>query len=119
MVSAITEWKGKKVRINHVDISGNTVLKDWKLKYKMKDTKPFKWYNPFNNGKYLEDNLEKDIPKFLELYYTRGYRDAHVKRDTVYFVSKNRMRVDIEIEEGSTTGTSTQTEDAATRVLGV
>lgn len=92
--------KGDKVRIANVNFIGNTVVKDWKLQRKMKDTKPLRWWNPFNTAKYLEENYEKDKPKILEKYLVRGYRDARIVKDTVYFVKKNRVNIDITIDEG-------------------
>ncbi|MGZ3866074.1 MAG: BamA/OMP85 family outer membrane protein, partial [Bacteroidia bacterium] len=91
--------KGKKVRIKKVEIIGNTVVKDAKLRRKLKDSKSFAWYL-FRSGKYLADNLEKDEPKLLEKYLSLGYRDAHIVKDSVYFVSKNRVKIDITIDEG-------------------
>ena len=54
--------RGKKVRIKALTFHGNTTLASWKLRRKMEDSKPFHFYNPFNSGKYLEDNLQKDLP---------------------------------------------------------
>lgn len=96
----ISVEKGKKVRIQNLNFHGNSVVKSWKLRRKMKDSKPFRLYNPFNSGKYLEDNLEKDLPGVLAKYNGKGYRDARIVKDTVYFVKKNRVNIDIYIEEG-------------------
>jgi outer membrane protein insertion porin family len=92
--------KGKKVRIQEVNITGNTVIKDWVLRRKLEDTKRFRWYNPFNSGKYIEENLHKDVPAIADKYNAKGYRDARVVKDTVYFVGENRVAIDIHIEEG-------------------
>lgn len=92
--------KGKKVRIKNLNFYGNTVLKDWKLRRKMEDSKPFRLYNPFNSGKYLEDNLDKDLPAIIAKYNSKGYRDARVVKDTVYFVNKKRVNIDVYLEEG-------------------
>ncbi len=96
----INVTKGKKVRIKNLNIDGNTVVKDWKLRNKMKDSKPFRLYTFWNSGKYLEDNLEKDLPAIIEKYNSKGYRDARISKDTVYFVKKNRVNIDITIDEG-------------------
>lgn len=93
--------KGKKVRIKNLNINGNTVVADWKLRRKMSDSKPFRLYTFWNSGKYLEDNLAKDLPTIIEKYNSKGYRDARIKKDTVYFVKKNRVNIDIDIEEGN------------------
>lgn len=96
----INVTKGKKVRIKNLNIDGNTVVKDWKLRNKMKDSKPFRLYTFWNSGKYLEENLEKDLPAVIEKYNSKGYRDARISKDTVYFVKKNRVNIDITIDEG-------------------
>jgi outer membrane protein insertion porin family len=93
--------KGKKVRIKNLNFYGNTVVSSWKLRKNMKDSKPFRLYNPFNSGKYLEENLEKDLPGILAKYNSKGYRDARIRKDTVYFVRKNRVNIDVYIEEGN------------------
>ncbi|MES2763955.1 MAG: outer membrane protein assembly factor BamA [Bacteroidota bacterium] len=97
----INVTKGKKVRIKNLHLNGNTVVADWKLRRKMSDSKPFRLYTFWNSGKYLEDNLEKDLPTIIAKYNSKGYRDARIKKDTVYFVKKNRVNIDVEIEEGN------------------
>ncbi len=92
--------KGKKVRIQNLNIYGNTIVKTGKIRRKMKDSKPFRPYTFWNSGKYLEDNLEKDLPAVIEKYNSKGYRDARIVKDTVYFVSKNRVNIDVTIDEG-------------------
>jgi outer membrane protein insertion porin family len=92
--------KGKKVRIKNLNLNGNTIVADWKLRRKISDSKPFRLYTFWNSGKYLEDNLEKDLPSIIAKYNGKGYRDARIAKDTVYFVKKNRVNIDVEIEEG-------------------
>jgi outer membrane protein insertion porin family len=91
--------KNKKVRIKKVEIIGNEVINDRKLRRKLKDSKAYAWYL-FRSGKYLEENLEKDKPKMLEKYLALGYRDAHIVKDTAYYVSPSRIKIDITIDEG-------------------
>ncbi|MFL5754444.1 MAG: outer membrane protein assembly factor, partial [Bacteroidia bacterium] len=92
--------KGKKVKIEELDFVGNTVVKSWKLRKKMKETKRYRWWNVFNNGKYLEENYESDKPKILEKYNALGYRDARIAKDTMYFVAPNRVKLEITVDEG-------------------
>jgi len=101
IILTIKVTKGKKVRIQDVNITGNTVIKSWKLRRKLEDSKRYRWYNIFNSAKYLEDNLEKDLPAIVEKYNAKGYRDARVVKDTVYFVSPNRVNIDLTIDEGN------------------
>ena len=92
--------KGSKVRIQAVEFFGNTVVKSSKLRRKMKDTKQYRKWNIFNGGKFLEENYEADKPKLLEKYLQLGYRDARIAKDTFYFVSPNRVKIDITMDEG-------------------
>ncbi|MDI1353947.1 MAG: outer membrane protein assembly factor BamA [bacterium] len=92
--------KGRKVKIADVNFIGNTVIDSWKLRRSLEDSKQVRWYNPFNSGKYLEENLQKDLPAIATKYSSKGYRDARVVKDSVHFVSPNRVAVDIYIEEG-------------------
>ncbi len=91
--------KGKKVRIQKVEIIGNLVVTDGKLRRNMKESKSFAWYL-FRSGKYLEENLDKDKPRLLDKYLTLGYRDARIIKDTTYYVKHNRVKIDITIDEG-------------------
>ncbi len=99
-IVTITVDKGKKVRIQDVNIIGNTIMSDGKLRRKLSDSKPFRWYNPFNSGKYLEENLQKDLPSIVAKYNSKGYRDARIIKDTTYFVSPERVAIDVTIDEG-------------------
>lgn len=92
--------KGKVVRIENIFFKGNTIIPTAKLRRKMSESKPFRWFWPFNSGKYLEDNLQKDLPALVEKYNAKGYRDARIVKDSVYFVSPDRVSIDITIDEG-------------------
>ncbi|MBL7916764.1 MAG: hypothetical protein JNM96_00105, partial [Bacteroidia bacterium] len=76
IVLTIQVDKGKKVRIQDVNIEGNTVYKDWQLRRKLKESKRYRWYNFFNSGKYIEENLKSELPAIAEKYSSKGYRDA-------------------------------------------
>jgi outer membrane protein insertion porin family len=52
--------KKKKVRIKEINIIGNKSVGTFKLRKKFKETKRRRWWNPFNDGKFDEDNYEKD-----------------------------------------------------------
>ncbi len=100
IILTINVDKGKKVRIKNFIIHGNTVVAKWKLMRKIKDSKPFRAYNPFNSGKYLEENVAHDLPSIIEKYNSKGYRDARIVKDTAYFVSKKRVNIEVFLEEG-------------------
>lgn len=92
--------KGRTVRIQNIYFKGNKEIADTKLRRKLEECKPFRWYFPFNSGKYLEENLEKDLPAIVERYNAKGFRDARIAKDTVYFISPDRVNIEITVEEG-------------------
>jgi outer membrane protein insertion porin family len=92
--------KGKTVRIQDIYIKGNTVITSAKLRRSLEESKAFRWYFPFNSGKYLEENLQKDLPGIMEKYNAKGYRDARIAKDTVYFVAPDRVAIEITVDEG-------------------
>ncbi|MDP2386740.1 MAG: outer membrane protein assembly factor BamA [Bacteroidota bacterium] len=100
VILTIKVTKGKKVRIEDVVFYGNTVMKTGKLRRKMKETKRYRWYTFFNSGKFLEENYEADKPTLLTKYLSLGYRDARIAKDTFYFVSPNRVKIEITMDEG-------------------
>ena len=92
--------KGSKIRVKEINISGNNSIKTWKLRRTFKETKRRRWWNPFNNGKFDEDNFEKDKKALLAKYNEKGYRDAKIIKDSMYRVSDKRVNVDVVIDEG-------------------
>ncbi|MBN8701972.1 MAG: outer membrane protein assembly factor BamA [Bacteroidetes bacterium] len=95
--------KGGKYKVNKIIFHNATSFSKMKLKKALKETKEKVWYNPFNNGKYLEENLEKDLPGIITKYNTTGFRDAKILKDTVYkvpFRKKKRVNIEITLSEG-------------------
>jgi outer membrane protein insertion porin family len=76
--------KNSKVKIKHIEIEGNEVFSDGKIRRAMKGTKQKTWYNIFKPSKYIETKYEEDKKKIIEKYNERGYRDAKIVSDTVY-----------------------------------
>jgi outer membrane protein insertion porin family len=96
----LTVDKGEKVRIKDINISGNNSIPTWKLRRTFKEIKRRRWWNPFNNGKFDEDNYVKDKKAFLAKYNEKGFRDAKIVKDTMYRVNAKRVNIDIVVDEG-------------------
>jgi len=93
--------KNKRVKINAINIRGNTHIPASKLKRKMKETKENPWYSVFTTSKYQEDKYIDDKTKVIALYNDKGYKDARIARDTVYRYDDKHINIDIFIEEGN------------------
>ncbi len=92
--------KRERVKIASINIHGNTVFKDGKLRRKMKDTKQKTWYNIFKRSKYIKSVYEEDKKKLIAFYNEKGYRDAKIQRDSVYRGPDSLIVIDIYLEEG-------------------
>jgi len=100
VVLLIIVTKAEKIRIKEINIAGNNSIKTWKLRRTFKETKRRRWWNPFNSGKFDEDNYVKDKKTFIAKYNEKGFRDAKIVKDTMYRVESNRVNIDLVVDEG-------------------
>lgn len=127
VIIIINVHKGNKIRIKNINIAGNNSIKTWKLRRTFKETKRRRWFNPFNQGKYDEDNYEKDKKALIAKYNQKGYRDMRITKDTMYRVGKKRVSFNLVIEEGNKyyfrninwVGNSKYSTKVLTEVLGI
>ena len=93
--------KKERVKIEEILVQGNTVFESKKLKRKMKDTKVAKPYRIFKTSKVLPGAISKDKQNIIDLYNSKGYRDADITFDTIYDVSEDRVVLQMTIDEGN------------------
>ena len=119
--------KGPKVRIDDVEFIGNEGVSDATLRKAMKKTRRVNWYNPFSSSKFTDKEFRKDLAAVVDMYNDEGYRNATVIRDTTYFVSDDRIKVDVTVDEGQQfffrnitfLGNTKYDSDTLTKVLGI
>ena len=80
-ILTIKVTKGRKVRIGQVNFIGNKVINSGKLRRNLEESKQFRWYNPFNSAKYLEENLKKALP------YTEHF---HISEPFLELITNNK-----------------------------
>lgn len=56
--------------------------------------------NLFKTSKFKRDEYEEDKNKVIEFMQSKGYRDARIVRDSIYYEDKKTMNIDIVVEEG-------------------
>lgn len=54
----------------------------------------------FNTSRYMPDNLLADKKQVIALYNSKGYRDARIVDQKVYYVDDRNLRIDLVVEEG-------------------
>ena len=91
--------RGYKVKINHISFEGNEKFADSKLRRQMKKTKQRFFGRFWKRSKYVQDKYNEDLASLVDFYKENGYRDARVKRDTLYD-GKENIDLKISLEEG-------------------
>lgn len=89
--------EGKKVRIKDITFSGNKAVKTKKLRRKFKTKKK----RFFGTGEFKKDLYQKHLDSLMFYYYDRGYLDAKIVRDSVWYDENMRdIFIDIKLQEG-------------------
>lgn len=119
--------KGPKVKIGRIDIKGNEEISAWKLQKAMKKTRDKRIGNFFHSKKFNEKEYDNDKDLMLKVLQERGYRDARIVKDSIYYISDNRLKIDFDIDMGrkyffrniTWTGNSVYSSSQLASVLGV
>ncbi|HCW75430.1 MAG TPA: outer membrane protein assembly factor BamA [Candidatus Marinimicrobia bacterium] len=94
--------EGKKVKVYTIDFVGNTQMSDRKLRGKMEKIKQERWWKFWAESEYNQDNLSADESRLVDYYKSKGYRDAEVIRDSIYYSdNKKRMFIEVDVHEGA------------------
>lgn len=92
--------KGPKVKIKDVTFEGNNELPDKRLRKAMKKTRRKRWWNIFGSSKFILSEYKTDKANVVDVYNEKGFRNAAIVKDTMYYVSPDRLRIDITVDEG-------------------
>lgn len=89
-----------KVKVKRITFEGNNNVKESKLASKMKKTKDMRILNFFSSKKFNEKEYPNDKRLLLQAYSERGYRDAKIVKDSIYYIEDGRMGIHFVIDEG-------------------
>ena len=89
-----------KVKIKKITFSGNDNVKGSKLASAMKKTKDMRILNFFSSKKFNEKEYPNDKRLLLQAYGERGYRDARIIKDSMYYIQDGRLGINFVIDEG-------------------
>ncbi len=104
--------KGEKIRIGQINIKGNNVIAEKKIRSKMKDTKAYRWWRIWKSSRFVDDDFQADKELVINEYNNQGFRDARIIKDSVYIIDgfkKNfwgikkpakQVCIDLEVYEG-------------------
>lgn len=119
--------RGQRTRIAAVNVYGNQALTDGQVKRLMKKTRERSLRFLFSSSKLVQDQFVEDKQAVIDRYNEIGKRDARIVKDSIYFVSENRINIDLHIEEGPTyfyrsitwIGNTVYPTEALSQVLGI
>lgn len=93
--------RGPRVKIKTITFEGNGEdVPSRKLAAAMKKTKDMRLVNFFNSKKFKADEYENDKTLLLQAFHERGYRDAKIVKDSIYYIEDNRMGIHFVIDQG-------------------
>jgi len=92
--------KKEKVKIEDIVFHGTNNVRKRALEKAMKKTRAKKIRNFFSSKKFQENKYVEDKVNLIKKYNEKGYRDATIVKDSITPVAKNRVRLDLWIEEG-------------------
>jgi len=91
--------KNEKVTIKKINIFGNKKLSAGKVRKQMKNKDASIW-NFFSSKKFKDEEYPNDLEKIITYYNEKGYRDAVITSDSIFYLNKKRLGIDITIDEG-------------------
>ena len=92
--------RGPKVRVGVINFEGNDSFDDKRLRRTFKKTHQ-KSILFFQNRKLLKDEYENDKELLLDFYNSRGYRNATILSDSIYYIDDETLGIDIRVSEGN------------------
>ena len=92
--------RGPKVKVGVINFEGNEAFDDKRLRRTFKKTHQ-KSILFFQNQKLLEEEYENDKELLLDFYNSRGYRNATILKDSIYFIDDQTLGIDIAVSEGN------------------
>lgn len=90
--------EGRKIKIGKIYFEGNTAFSDRTLKRRFKETKE---KGMFRSGLFNRDKFKEDLKLIEEFYREKGYRDAQILKDSVWFEPVDRtLQIEVTLYEG-------------------
>ena len=119
--------RGERVKIKDINIVGNTMISDKKVRKAMDETVRSRPWNIFKSSKLIKADFDEDKRLIIEKYNAEGFRDARIVKDSVYAVDDDRINIDLHVVEGpkyyfgniTWLGNSKYTDEVLAEVLGI
>ena len=92
--------ENNKIKIGKIVFNGNNAFTDFRLRWKMKETKQQSWFF-FWRSSFDKKKFEEDMNLLTTFYKNKGYRDFHFISDSIeYSEDGGKMNIVLTVEEG-------------------
>ncbi len=92
--------RGPKVKVGKINFEGNEEFSDRRLRRSLKNTHQV-GPNIFRNFKLRDKKYEQDKDvNLIDFYNSKGFRNATVTGDSIYYINPKRLGIDIDVFEG-------------------
>ncbi len=91
--------KNDKVKIKKIAVFGNENISSGKLRRKMKN-KDARLLNLFSSKKFKDEEYPQDLENIILYYNEKGYRDAAITMDSMFYINPKRLGINITVDEG-------------------
>src|SRR5690606_4861968 len=92
--------RGKKTKIDEIELEGLHEIPRWRALSKMKGTKERAPLRIFTPSKFRKKKYEEDKEKLVAFLNKNGYRNANIDKDSVYVKPNGNVGIRIELTEG-------------------
>src|SRR5690606_13454877 len=93
--------KNDKVKIGNINFTGVTEVKEGKLRRALKNTKEKNFFRVWKRSKFINVSYREDLKAITTIYNEQGYRNAKIRRDSVYRNPDGTVGIDIDVYEGN------------------
>ena len=92
--------RGEEMEVERIRFQGNAEFDDGDLRGAMEETRENKWWRFWKGEKFKDDKFEDDLKNVIDYYNEKGFYDAQIVRDSVYFMSDEGVGIDVTVKEG-------------------
>ena len=92
--------RGERVKIDKIEVSGNTQFKAKKIRRYLKETKQKNWIRFYKTSKYIPEKFAEDKNTLINRYRKEGFRNARIISDSIVKINDKLIRIFLEVEEG-------------------
>lgn len=92
--------KGEKVKIKQIEVEGNDVFTEAKVRRQM-STKRKNFFRFWKRSKFIDDTFKSDKEEIVNKYKSEGFRDARVVSDTLIVLDDKTVKLKLKVEEGN------------------